>query len=335
MSIISTELIFYRSSTVNDTTANGGVMSTNSITSGALQNVFPNALSAERTSGSTKYRKIYLKVANDDDLTLQDAKFWLDNITAANDWCVFWGGTQTDTQASITGSERKYGCATLKTTVTASATVIIAIVEDTSITGIFQNGDMLRITDKASPSSVTGNEEFVTISGVPSVSGDEVTITLAAPGLVNGYTGGTATRIMSVLQAGDIACSTTGWVETSSAGTFDETAYPVVCDNIGTIRQTWTLTFLDATSFTVVGDTVGSLPSGVRSSDYSPNNASFAKPYFTIDMEGWGGTWAAGETIVFTTNPAAYPIWEKRVIPPAAGSLSNNVIPLAVTGESA
>lgn len=335
MSIIDTELIFYRSSVVSDSSTNGGTLSSNSITSGAQQNVFPNVMSAERSAGSTKYRKVFLKVANDDDLSLQDAKFWLDNITAGDDWCVFWGGTQTDTQSAITGSERKYGCGTLKTTVSAAATVITVIVEDSSLTGIFQNGDTLRITDKASPTSVTGNEEFVTIASAPSVSGDEVTITIVSPGLVNGYSSTTPTRVMSVLSAGDIECAVSGWVETSGSGTFDESLYPVICDNIGTIRQTWTLTFLDATNFTVTGDTVGSVSSGVITGDYSPNNPTFSKPYFTIELDGWAGTWANGDTVVFTTSPAAYPIWEKRVVPSGAGSLSNNVISLVVSGESA
>lgn len=335
MTILSTELVFYKSAVVNDTTANGGVMSNNSITSGGVQNVFSNVLSSERTSGSTKYRKLFLKVANDDDLTLIDSKFWLDDITAAEDYVCMFAATQTDTQADITGSERKYGCGTLKTTVTASATVITATVENSSLTGIFANGDQLRITDKLTPTSTTGNEEFVTISGVPSVSGSDVTITIAAPGLVNGYTAGTGTRIMSILEAGDIECSISNWVETSTAGTFDETTYPVICDNIGSIEQTWTLTFLDASNFTVVGNTVGSLAAGIRTSDYAPNNTNFTKPYFTIDTDGWGGTWAIGETVVFKTHPAAYAIWEKRVVPAGAASLSNNKVTLVISGESA
>jgi len=335
MSILSTELIFYKSAVVTDTTLNGGVMSNNSITSGGLQNVFPNVLSAERVAGSTKYRKVFLKVANDDDLSLLDSKFWLDDVTAGGDWACFFAATQTDTQADITGSERKYGAGTLKTTVVAAATVITVTVENSTLTGIFVNGDMLRITDKLTPSSVTGNEEFVTISGVPSVSGSDVTITLAAPGLINGYTAGTGTRVMSILEAGDIECSVSNWVETSTAGTFDETTYPVICDNIGTIEQTWTLTFLDASNFTVVGNTVGSLAAGIRSSDYAPNNSNFTKPYFTIELEGWDGTWVVGETIVFKTHPASYAVWEKRVVPAGCSSLSNNKVTLAVSGESA
>lgn len=335
MSIISTELIFYKSAVVADTTLNGGVMSNNSITSGGSQNVFPNVLSAERTAGSTKYRKVFLKVANDDDLPLLSPKLWLDDITAADDYVCMFAATQTDTQADITGSERKYGVGTLKTTVVAAGTVVTVTVENSSLTGVFVNGDTLRITDKLTPSSVTGNEEFVTISGVPSVSGSDVTITLAAPGLVNGYTAGTGTRIMSVLEPSDIECSVSNWVETSTSGTYDESTYPVVCDSIGTVEQTWTITFLDATNFTCVGNTVGTLAAGVRSSDYAPNNTNFTKPYFTLETDGWGGTWAIGETIVFKTHPAAYAIWEKRVVPALANSLSNNKVTLAVSGESA
>jgi hypothetical protein len=332
MAILTSELIFYKSATVDDTSANGGRMSTNAVTSGVLQNVFANVLSAERVAGSTKYRKLFLKVANDSDLTLLSSKFWFDNITQAQDWAVFWAGTQTNTQADITGSERKYGCGTLKTTVSAGATTVIVTVEDASVTGIFQNGDTIRITDKVNPDSVSGNEEFATVSGV-SVSGVDVTLTVSA--LTNGYTAGVGTRIMSVLNAGDIACSVDNWVETSGSGTYDETTYPVVCDNIGTIEQTWTITFTDATNFTVAGNTVGAVASGTIGSNYSPNNPSFTKPYFTLSSAGFGGTWANGNTIVFQTHPAAYAIWEKRVVPAGAASLSSNKITLVVAGESA
>lgn len=334
MTILSSELIFYKSATVNDTSANGGRMSINPVTSGVLQNVFPNVLSAERTSGSTKYRKLFMKVANDDDLTLLTSKLWFDNITQAEDWAIFFAATQTDTQADITGSERKYGCGTLKTTVVATNTTVIVTVEDSTLTGVFQDGDEIRITDKVNPDSVTGNEEFATISGAPSVDGVDVTITLAA-GLANGYTAGAGTRIMSILPASDIECTVDNWVETSTAGTYDETTYPVICDNIGTIEQTWTITFTDATNFTVAGDTVGSLASGTIGSDYSPSNPDFTKPYFTLESGGWGGTWANGETVVFQSHPAAYPVWEKRVVPAGCASLSSNKITLVISGESA
>ena len=332
MAILSSELKFYKSAVVDSTTANGGRMSNNLITSGVVQNVFPNVLAAERVAGSTTYRKLFLKVANDADLPLINPQLWLDVVTAADDWVTLFAGTQTDTVASI-GTPRMYGCGTLKTSVSVGGSALVVTVEDASIAGMFVNGDTIRITDKATAAAITGNEQIMTISGTPAVSGNDVTITTTET-LAEAYAGGAA-RVMSVYAPSDVECSSSNWVETTAIGTYDEDVYPVICDNIGSIEQTWTLTFVDATNFTVSGNTVGALASGTRGTDYSPNNPAFTKPYFTLESAGFGGTWTNGQTIVFQTHPAAIPVWEKRVVPAGAASLSGNSTTLVVAGESA
>jgi hypothetical protein len=334
MAILDSELKVYKSIAVDDTSSNGGRLSSNLVTSGVVQNVFPHALKAERDAGSTKYRKTFIKVANDADETLLSAQVWLDKPTAADDWAVFWFTTQRSVQSDITGSERKYGCANLSTDAVATSSTLIVTVEDSTLTSIYQSGDTIRVTNKLTPTSGTGNEEFLVISGAPSVVGTEITITTTTP-LANGYTVASGSRVMSVYEAGNVECTTTNWVETSSAGTYDEVGYPIVNDNIGTVEQTWTLTFSDAANFTCSGDTVGAVGSGMISSNFSPNNPTFSKPYLNLLSAGFGGTWATGDTIVFQTHPAAVPIWEKRVVPAGAGSLSSNSIVIAFSGESA
>lgn len=335
MAILNSELKFYKPATVNDTSSNGGIMSTlaaDYLTSGGSQITFANVLASERASGSTKYRKVFMKVANDSDLTLSNPQVWLDAPTGADDWVVFFAGTQTDTQGDI-GSPRIYGAADLKTSITGGATsTIVVTVEDTTVTGMFADGDTIRITDMTDPTSGTGNEEFLTVTGTPSVSGDEVTITVTS-NVAASYTAGSA-WVQSIYSTSDVVCSVDNWVETLG-GTYDETTYPVLCDNIGTIEQTWTITFTDATNFTVAGNTVGSLASGTTGGDYAPSNAEFTKPYFTLYSAGWGGTMVNGNTLVFQTHPATIPIWEKRVVPAAAASLSNNRVRLVIAGESA
>lgn len=332
MSILAAELKFYRSATVTDTTANGGRISATQITSGAVANVFAAAMSNERSAGSTKRRKIFCKVANDADEILYTPWFCLDGPTSAQDYVYFHVGTQRDTAADISGSERKYGVGSLKTTVTAGGSTITVTVEAAAIAAIFQDGDTIRITDKATPSSSTGNEEFHIINGAPSVSGADVTITITGT-LANGYTAGA--KVASVhYPSSDLACSVTNWAETG-AGTYNEGTYPVECDNIATIEQTWTLTFSSATAFTVSGDTVGSVGAGSVSADFAPTNSDFSKPYFTLRSAGFGGTWANGNTIVWQTHPAAVPIWETRVIPAGCGSLAGNSVTLLFGGESA
>ncbi len=334
MTILDSELKFYKSEIVSNDTANGGRMSADEIISGVVQNVFPHVLKRDRDAGLTTYRKIFARVDNDADDTLLNAQIFLDDVTPADDWVVLWPGGQTDTQGDITGSERIYGVARLASDAAAGGSTLVVDVEDASITGIFQDGDTVRVTDMPDPTGSTGNEEFLTISGAPTVSGTQVTITVAET-LANSYTVAAGSRVASIYQAGDIKCSMDGWTETSTSGTYDEAAYPPILDNLGTIEQTWTVEFTDASNFTVSGDTVGSIGSGNISTDFAPQNPDFSKPYFTLQAAGWGGTWAGGDTIVFSTHPAAIPIWEKRVVPAGAASLANNKITLVWPGESA
>ncbi|MBF0171737.1 MAG: hypothetical protein HQK87_11755, partial [Nitrospinae bacterium] len=70
MPIQSSELRFYKSATVSDASSNGGRMSANEIPDGVKNNVWPDVPQGERLAGSTKFRKVFFKVANDDDIRL-------------------------------------------------------------------------------------------------------------------------------------------------------------------------------------------------------------------------------------------------------------------------
>ncbi len=335
MSIVSSELKFYKAAGTSDTVPadNGGLMSADVITSGELQNVFPHALAAERDSGSVKKRKIFCKVADSENLSLIDPKLWLDVVTDGEDWVTLMAGTQVDTEATM-GSPRIYGCSSLKTNVSIGGGSLVVTVEDDTIAGMFVDGDTIRITDMVDPDSGTGNEEFHVINGAPSVSGDEVTITLTGI-LTYGYLVAADTRVMSVIKPADVKCLVDNWVE-SGAGAYDEGNYPVVCSNIGTIEQEWTIDFTDGTTFTVTGDTVGALDSGTVGSDYSYENPDFpGSDYFTLESGGWDGNQDATSGLVFKTHPAASPVWEEREIPAGAVSVSTNKTVLAISGETA
>lgn len=342
MSILDSELKLLKSLVVDDTASNGGKMDNNaSITSGVANNLWPNVFKAERTSGSTKYRKCFLKIANDDDYVLYNPQLWLDVVTPGDDWVTMFPATQSNTQGDVTGSEYHYGCAPLLSNVSAAASTFTVDVEDVSlVTGgadeIFRDGDVIRITDKVLPSSVSGNEEFHTINGTPTVSGTEVTITILNS-LTNSYLVSAGARVMSIYEPSDIEVNISGWSETVAGdGTYDEsTTGNVVADAIGSIYETYTLTFTDATSFTCTDADLNVISSGTTSVDYSPTNSDVSKPFFTILAAGWSGTWASGDTITFTTNPASVPMFQKRVVPAGAGSLAGNKTNLVATGESA
>ena len=341
MPIDSTEIKLYKSATVNDTASNGGVLSTDEVADGVKNNVWPDVPQAERTAGSTKYRKLFIKVANDDDLTLVDPKLFIETHTPGDDTIVMMAGTQTDTQADADDYTRFYGAGNLDTDVSAAASTIDVNVEDGNASAgdnIFQNGDLIRISDKTSVDAETGSVEFLRLDASSGVSwnGNKATLTFeSGVTLANGYLAAN-TRVASVVEPSDIQASYDGWGESSASGTFDETTYPPLLDSIGSIEQSWTITFTDATNFSCVGNTVGSVGSGsIGGGDFTPNNTDFSKPYFTFQDSGWGGTWTSGDTVSFSTHPAATAVWQKRTVPAGASSLSGDKVIVAISGESA
>ena len=332
MPIISNEFIFRKPAIVNDSASNGGRMSAVALVDSVKNNVWPDVPQSERTAGSTKYRKLFCHVANDDDLILQSVRAFLEKHSPGDDSVTIFAGTFEDTQADLTGSERAYGTGQLDATVLAAVTTIDVITEGAAL-DLFQNGDTVRISDKEGVAGA-GNEEYVTLNAATTYAGDVATLTFAEP-LANGYAAA-ATRVASVIDLPDVAASVSGWAESAAgSGTYDEAGSPLALDHIGSVSQLWTITFTGATTFDVTGDQVGSVGSGSTGADFAPNNPDHAKPYFTLLLAGWAGVWANLDTVTFRTDPAGFAVWEKRVIPPGAASLAGNEVTLGVDGASA
>jgi len=350
MAILASEIIVKKSVVVSNDSTNGGLMDNNAtVISGGVQNVFPHAFKAERTAGSTTYRKLFLKNNNNSDKTLYNPQLWFDFPTEADDWVSFFIGTQTDLQQAGwpgTDTNRKYGIGTLTTGVTggATSTLIVSVPDALSLTTeiIFVAGDTLRITNMATPDAVTGDEELVVIDaggvsvGAASGGYTPITLTLTAT-VVNSYaaynptlkTGG---RVMTVYEGADLVSSVDTY--TDASGIYDESTYPVIADNVGTIEQTVTLTFSDATNFTATSNVAGvTLGSGTIGADFKPVNPD-GEYYFNLEAAGWGSP-AGADVFSFKTHPAAIPFWEKRVIPASSGSLANNKIVQVTSAETA
>lgn len=331
MSIVSNELIWRRSAEVSDASTNGGRMTHVSITSGVKNNIFPDVSQAERLAGSTKYRKIFIHVANDADLQLIAPRVYIETRTPGDDAVYLIPATMRDTQANITGLEQKYGAGVLQSTVAPGVSQIVVNTEDGAI-DIFPDGGKIRISDKANVNAA-GNEEYKIISSA-TYNGTQATINLTTP-LANGYSN-TNTKVALVYEPADVSAAITNFSKTSAQGTYNDGVYPVLGDNIGSIEQDWVCTFTSATAFTITGDTVGLLAGSYNiASDAAPLNPNFSKPYFTIPALAFGGTWAPGNVINFRTSPAAVPVWYMRKIPAGANSLSGNSVIVALEGESA
>jgi hypothetical protein len=344
--MLSTDLKVYKA------LANGRMDGASPVTSGVLQNVFPHVTSAQRTAGLRDAYKTFWKVADDSDGTLLDPELYHDAPTkSATEYVVSFVMDQRETIASISGlltdpptdGRKKYGTAYLKTSITAGDQTLVVTVKDAAMASgndaIFASGDKIKLTDKATADALTGNEEILTINGAPSVSGTDITITVTEL-IANNYTAATtptqaSPRVSTLYQPADGACSVTTPVKTSTAGTVDFSTYPIILDNIGTVDEDWTITFTDATHFTLSGDSLGAaVATGVISADFAPSNSIFTKPFFTIELETWGGTWAPGDTVTFTTHPATFPRGQKRVVPPGTASLANNRCTDVLVGEA-
>lgn len=333
MSIVSTELIWRKPTEVSNTAGNGGRMTPTIAVSGVKNNILPDVPQAERTAGSTKYRKVFIHVANDSDLTLIAPKIFAMQPTPGDDRVLLFPGTQIDTQASITGTEQLYGAGTLNTNASIAATGCDVLVE-AAADAIFKSGMTVRITDKQTIDG-DGNEQYLVLSADATYAGNVATLAFTTTPLAYAFSTASPTYVSSCIVPGDIHATVSNWVETSGSGTYNEGTYPVLTDSIGSIEQTWTLAFTNATTYTITGNSVGLLSgSGTIGSNYAPVNASYSKPYFTIPAAAWGGTWANGNTIVFQTHPAAVPVWYKQIIPALAASLSGNKIIVGIDGES-
>ncbi|MBF0181313.1 MAG: hypothetical protein HQM03_14925 [Magnetococcales bacterium] len=349
MTIANSDIQYMKPQIVSDLDGNGGRMSDVEAANGVKNNIWPDVPASERKNGSTKYRKVFIKIANADSLKLADARIFVDTPTPGGDRVVIFPGTQTDTQADVAGvAHAFYGCATLDANIpdqqgAGGATLVVNTEEGSD--AIFRPGGLIRITNKTSVDDLVGTEEFLRISSTPVVwNGSTATIVLRQDAVIENVYSASNTRVSSVIEAGDIFGTTSDWQILSPAGKYGgwngSGAVPTLLTDlrmvhsIGGCEQTWTITFSSATTFTCVGDTAGSMGGGTIHADFAPNNPAWSAPCFTLPSALFSGTWANGDVLRFKTHPAAFPIWEKRVIPPNTASLSGNKVIIGISGES-
>lgn len=330
MSITNAELKAYRSVAISDSGSNGGLMSDMQVISGVSANLFGNASALERSLGAVRFRKIFYKVANPDNIALVSPRFWQDSNTAGQDRVVFFPASQRDTQSGITGLETLYGMGLLSVgELAGSSSLTVDVEAGTAI--IFRDGDLIRVSDKATPMAV-GNEFWVRLDAVPVVVGSVVTLSLESPLPVNFLSGA---KVSSVYESTNIAPSLVG-MAVSSAGGGIATNWEdfATATSIGSIDQNWTLTFTSATAFDISGDTIGAVGSGSIAATSGPYHAAVGGLYFQILSGLFEGAFLTGDTITFTTHPASAALWMRRTIPAGAVAVSNNRVALYMDGEA-
>lgn len=303
-------------------------MSASEVPSGVSSNLFPNVSVSERAAGVVKYRKLFFKNANADNIPLLNARVWQDSNTPGQDRVAFCPVSQRLTQSGLTGGEAYYGMGLLFAGVLAGAASLQVEVEDGTVT-LFRNGDLVRVSNRVDPFSV-GDEHWARIDQAPSVSGNVVTIHLDVPVPVAFLSGA---KVSSAYEAGEVKPTLSGASVTSGSGVF--TSSLITLSNIGTVEQSWTLTFTSASAFDIAGDTLGAVGSGNTSSGAAITNPQLGQPYFTLPAAALTGAFQAGDTVTFSTHPSAVPLFLKRDVPAGTAAAPNNSMSIFMDGESA
>lgn len=156
-------------------------------------------------------------------------------------------------------------------------------------------------------------------------SGNVATVTLAQQ--VAEAHAADHTYCAGVVEGGDLEPTIGNFDDSDTAsGLFDETGHPVELNALGAEEEDWSVNFTSATSYTVSGARIGAVGAGSVGEDFAPLNPAAASPYFTIRAAAWSGVWASGETVAFTTHPAALPLWFKEVVPPNTAEEPYNLL---------
>lgn len=333
MSITQLDLKYFHALEVSDATTNGGGIDlSNEAITGVKNNVWPNVSASQRESGLVTYRKLFCTPASDTNDPLVDPRAWNHSPTPGDDYVLLFAGTKSDTQATIDES-RIYGSSNLKSDVSIGDTSIIVTVENSDLTGIFQAGDKIIISNQSSPDGTGDFQEIELDSTPPTVSGLDITLYLAASIEINFSS--TNTVVSSVYYPGTTECSVGTINVTSSAGSTDESSFSPVLNNAGTTDEILTFTWSTSTEFTVEGSVSGELESGNISLDYTATNPINGYDLITLPAGFFSGTWAPLDTCTIQVIGNNFAIWLKRVVPAGSGTLSADVNITAFKGESA
>ena len=336
------DLKFFHCEERSNLATNGGRLSTTEIISGGVNNVWPHVLRAGRMAGEKLFRKIGMKIHQDGNGTLATTEFCLDGPTLGDDRIVMFGGTATDTQADIVdvngdrlGSIRIFCAGGLVNPVTAGSQTIVFAVKDAGDVAGIAIGDDIRLTDKLTPASVTGNVEYHTVA-TKTVNGLQITLTTEAVIANNyaAYSAGSGGKVGVILSAGETKASHGTIVKVSAAGVFNSASFPLLWNNMGADEHEVAHNFTDNLgNFTAVSDRYGSLGTGNISADWSPLHPTWAKSLYMIEHEAWEGTWAQGDSLTIPLHAAASFVWEQRSVPAGCNPLSNNKVILVNRAE--
>lgn len=128
-------------------------------------------------------------------------------------------------------------------------------------------------------------------------------------------------------------------VGSPAGASYNDVTYPIALANEAAIDERWAIVFTAATTVNVIGETVGQVLTAVPITEaiapLNPASEGGAVPYFTIDEDGWGGGWSAGNVLRFNTISATRPIWAARVTLPGTITEEQDSVRIQSYGNAA
>jgi hypothetical protein len=307
MAVLSSEMLLYKSSVISNDPLNGNVISDTLVINGALNGVFENVSPAELIAGKTQLRKLFRCNRNPTNQSIGDVLLY-NTPTGADTYVRVFAGTDSDVEGGLTGSETRYGTGLATADILVAATAISLTTEGPG-GDIFRIGDMVVIRD-----TTASNFEVAEILTVTVNTPTSTDITLTA-GTSGSYALASSASVSSAIEVGVLNATATSVAVTSVSGTYDDVGSPITASNAGGVIDTWTVTFTTAVDFTVAGATTGAVGGGNTSGDFAPNNPGLSAPYFTLLASGFGGTFAALDTLIFSTTSSCSAFWAELVVP--------------------
>lgn len=175
------------------------------------------------------------------------------------------------------------------------------------------------------------SDSYYTSGSVQIISSSTADTELGLDNSVHFGTDGTV--VSEVLELGSIESShTTPDTSGSASGSFNDSGYPIETFDAGTVSDDWSVEFTSTTEFDVTGSSFGLIGSGNISEDFqAANSGSY---YFKITKEAWGGTWASGDIMTFSTVHSAKGIWIKEEVKALTPAYLGNTVSFTLDGET-
>ncbi len=318
MPILDSELALHNSQVRSLGGGNGGLMEIDQTFSGLVSNIFDPVFADQNSVDITRYRKVYLKINNSQNLEPTSVKIGIFRTSTGGDEVTVFSSSGLYTQADLLGTEDHSGGGILLASISANSPSMQVTTEVGSIRPIFHDGMEILISNKSNPADLSGDQEYVKLDSSSAVawSGNTAILTFDPNFRPLKTYAHTVTYITEVISLSDFSAKADSFVVTSTSGGVNNATAPILVNSIGGTNQIWTLTMTTPTSFTCTGSKSGFLPlPGSFAVDYEPQNPAYNSPYFTIDKAIFSGSFLTGDTIQFTTHPVSDSFWLKQFTP--------------------